>query len=676
MRFGNGRGLRSTRFERVMLTSLMTTAVLWLAACSQSSLLGPSAHTQVFEVESADVVVNGSWGSAADEDASGKSAAVAPDSGKVSLTSFDDALLPFYVSETSSLAVYLRVFVPVGGSSAIELGIDGATSQAHVDAFGRYTWVSTSHFPVEPGEHDVHLAPPAAGVRYDMVVLTAARASVAELEAHVNTSLLPPTHGGPVGPDEPVRPIGSDSPGYPDDPYYDDVRAFPGAEGFGANATGGRGGKLVFITNLKDSGAGSARAAFDTNGKRYIIPLVWGYVDLKTGITVSDGDLTYAGQFMPDGQGMVLRNVREDAWDGGMQASLYLRDLDNAILRYLKIYRGVNGNYSEENGDGITIYRTTNVILDHSAIALGTDENINVQGRDTKNVTIQNTWSINPINRGVHVKDLGHGAGLLVMSAFDVTLSHNYYYRTGMRAPLMKGGGVQQLINNYDYNNLQPMNINSADFLPSEQNLAIRANVIGNLRELGPISDGSEKPFGMRIWQRSRNEAVPSAYLEGNIHPGRTSDADRSLKGEWAAVYEGDYERPDRLRRPVDAPAVRTTSAMQAKDEILAYGGPSYVIRQGTLTNVRDPMLEDAARAAETGKGASTSIVGTGKNKNWEWPKLPEGRISVESFWRDYFDPWRDANHPGKEWDDYVGGYQVIEIFLNAWVPDFVALAN
>jgi hypothetical protein len=53
------------------------------------------------------------------------------------------------------------------------------------------------------------------------------------------------------------------------------------------------------------------------------------------------------------------------------------------------------------------------------------------------------------------------------------------------------------------------------------------------------------------------------------------------------------------------------------------------------------------------------------------FPSIPSGEISASQFWEDYFNPWRDEYHPDKEWDDYVDGYQVIEHFLNAWVPDF-----
>ena len=71
--------------------------------------------------------------------------------------------------------------------------------------------------------------------------------------------------------------------------------AFPGAEGFGATTPGGRGGKVIFVTNLDDSGPGSLRAACDTDGPRIVLFRVAGTIALKQPITVTKPFLTVAG---------------------------------------------------------------------------------------------------------------------------------------------------------------------------------------------------------------------------------------------------------------------------------------------------------------------------------------------------------------------------------------------
>src|SRR3954464_10083935 len=86
-----------------------------------------------------------------------------------------------------------------------------------------------------------------------------------------------------------------------------DIPAFPGAEGFGANTPGGRGGKVLFVTNLDDSGPGSLRAACEADGPRTVIFRVSGTIALKKPIIITRPFLTIAGQSAP-GDGICLRD--------------------------------------------------------------------------------------------------------------------------------------------------------------------------------------------------------------------------------------------------------------------------------------------------------------------------------------------------------------------------------
>ena len=89
--------------------------------------------------------------------------------------------------------------------------------------------------------------------------------------------------------------------------------AFPGASGFGKGARGGRDGRLVFVTNLEDSGPGSLRECAESKGPRNCIFRIGGIIELKTSIAVrkENGSLSILGQTAP-GDGVLLTNSSEN----------------------------------------------------------------------------------------------------------------------------------------------------------------------------------------------------------------------------------------------------------------------------------------------------------------------------------------------------------------------------
>lgn len=175
------------------------------------------------------------------------------------------------------------------------------------------------------------------------------------------------------------------------------IKSFPDAWGFGNVATGGRGGVIIEVTNLNDSGSGSLRSAVERTGSRTVVFKVSGYIALSSPINIdyNEGDLTIAGQTSA-GMGITLRNhgLR-------IQGS-------NVIIRYIRFRPGAS---SASGTDGVTVLsysgRTTqNVILDHCSISWAKDENFNVGaigGAGVNNVTLQNSIVAENIDTGYGV---------------------------------------------------------------------------------------------------------------------------------------------------------------------------------------------------------------------------------------------------------------------------------
>ena len=157
-----------------------------------------------------------------------------------------------------------------------------------------------------------------------------------------------------------------------------ELPAFPGAEGFGANTPGGRGGRVIQVTNLNDRGPGSLRAAVQEKGPRIVVFRVGGVIQLQDDLNIRHPFLTVAGQIAP-GDGICLR--------GGC---LHV-DAHDVVLRYLRVRIGDSPiGSSLGNRDAIDIYGA-NVVLDHCLCSWALDETVTTWFA-ARDVTIQ--WCI------------------------------------------------------------------------------------------------------------------------------------------------------------------------------------------------------------------------------------------------------------------------------------------
>ena len=233
--------------------------------------------------------------------------------------------------------------------------------------------------------------------------------------------------------------------------------AFPGAEGFGRFATGGRGGAVYHVTNLNDTGAGSFRAGA-TTANRTIVFDVGGVIRISNLVNVAN-NVTIAGQTAPGG-GVTIYGHRL-SYSGSSQS----------ITRFLRARMGING----DGNDAIGIANGNNMIFDHVSDSWGQDETFSVSGNIT-NITIQSTI----IAQGLR----DHSAGGLIQTPGGVSILRCFYIDNNIRNPKVKF--TNEFVNNVLYNWGEQGYI-----LGGDSSGVSAANVINNYFISGPDTTGS-----------------------------------------------------------------------------------------------------------------------------------------------------------------------------------------
>jgi len=196
------------------------------------------------------------------------------------------------------------------------------------------------------------------------------------------------------------------------------IPAFPGAQGFGMHATGGRGGSVYYVENLADSGPGSLRDAV-SQPNRIVVFAVSGIIELESPVAVRQPNITVAGQTAP-GDGICLKR-------NGLNVAA-----DNVIVRYLRCRPG---DVSGGAPDSLSVGGGKNVIIDHCSASWSVDEALSVTGETTDNVTVQ--WCIisESLHDSCHPKG-PHGMGsLLRPHAAHLSFHHNLYAHNNSRNP-------------------------------------------------------------------------------------------------------------------------------------------------------------------------------------------------------------------------------------------------
>lgn len=228
--------------------------------------------------------------------------------------------------------------------------------------------------------------------------------------------------------------------------------AFPGAVGFGVETPGGRGGRIIKVTNLDASGPGSLAAALHAQGPRIVVFEVGGIIDLGAkALTITEPFLTIAGQTAPS-PGITL-----------IRGGITIRTHD-VVIQHLRVRAGDAGRAAKSGWevDALSTTAARNVVIDHCSLAWGTDENLSASGprfaggetleawraRTSHDITFSRCIIAEGLSQSSHAKGEHSKGGLVHDNTHRIAIIGNLYASNMERNPLFKGGAQGIVVNN------------------------------------------------------------------------------------------------------------------------------------------------------------------------------------------------------------------------------------
>ena len=415
------------------------------------------------------------------------------------------------------------------------------------------------------------------------------------------------------------------------------IPAFPGAEGYGSVARGGRGGKVIEVTNLKDSGPGSFRAAIEAKGPRIVVFRVSGTIEGR--FRLRNDFITIAGQTAP-GDGICIKG------------SLTL-NANEVIIRYIR----VRANPAVGEVDAITGEYGKNIILDHVSASWSSDEVLSLYRNE--HVTIQWCMITEACVKFVDGKNTGHRFGGIWGNNYS-TYHHNLFAHNDSRNPRWAPGTKY---NDYRNNVLYNWGYNSCyggeglEDSDADLNFAV-FNMVANYYKPGPATRDNVK---RRIASPGRNEGgVGSWYVAGNVvegFPKVTAD-------NWLGIDGDNYKKLD---KPWDAVRINQQSPKEAYEAVLAHVGCSLPKRDSVDARIIKEVRSKTATYGNNGIIVRPADVGG-------WPELKTGPVPADSDHDGMPDAWEqkhglDANDASDGAKDRDGdGYTNVEEYINGLV--------
>jgi hypothetical protein len=407
--------------------------------------------------------------------------------------------------------------------------------------------------------------------------------------------------------------------------------AFPGAEGAGMYAYGGRGGAVIEVTNLNDSGTGSFRAACAASGLRTVVFRVSGTIQALSRISILNPYITIAGQTAP-GDGICIRD-----------AELMVRTHD-VIVRYMRFRRG---NLGAAGGDSLDVmYGSDKVIIDHCSTSWGTDETLTTYGNT--NVTVQ--WCM--LGECLFPHSCGGIWGP------NTSYHHNLIHSNSTRNARISFG-VDGQVWDFRNNTLYNWGYESTNAPVDVGNM----NSINNYYEYGPGTQPGTVQY------RLVNGSGLYVYASGNYvwgYPNITAD-------NWSGGIQGTYIRSF---VPFDTVPVATQTAEIAHQYVLASVGAVRPKRDPVDLRVFEQMRTRTYSFAGLKDGKLYPGIPDSMTQLGGWPTLNSLPAPADSDHDGMPDAWETAHglNPNDAADRNIftfdANYTNLEIYLNSLCPD------
>jgi pectate lyase len=422
-------------------------------------------------------------------------------------------------------------------------------------------------------------------------------------------------------------------------------RAFPTAEGFGAGAIGGRGGKVIFVENTKEGGQGSLAACITAKGPRTCVFRIGGTITLdKRSLVVEEPFLTIAGETAP-GDGIAIRNGPRQK-----RPSIEIKSHD-VIIRHLRLRPGPHAVEACCSGAiGLYTAAARDIMLDHISASWGSDET--VDSEEATNFTWQ--WGITSeplLDGGPGKKD--RARNMLFTKGGNISVHHSLFAMGQFRNPLVKTSdpsSVTDIVNNVLYSPQWQYVIAFGN-----EWATIQANVIGNYKFAGKNLSSDRL---VHLFEESAGGF--SVFLEGNVDktyiPSSSSKQSNALAPEQRSYVAGE-------RFP--SPSIVTHEATLAAELVLKNAGATKPARDAVDQRIINEVLSGTGR-----------ILKNDPNKVGGWPVLLQGTPYEDSDRDGMSNEWETANglaleNPADGNEDADGdGWTNFEEFLHDLAGD------